>query len=459
MSIRTPLFLLVACFTLPLSGQVELFSPGLRSQLPALTAQMESFVDRSVAVDVLRARLTGTRNDTMYLDSTVTYAPVAVAPNDTTHGPVARIVYTDREPSVYSALSSNYDGGWIPIMDQHITFDQQHRTTLQVVHLYDQATGSFVPNSRFASYPRGTSYSQVDSVTYDIWQPDDSSWERLFSIYNTFSENSRLLTSRGHVQQNSTPLTYEERYTYDAAGDNTRIHTYFVTDTSEHYTSLVERSYSDHLLSTETVYAVEGDASLRPLNRSHFLYNQHRLPDTSDYEYWELSNQRWLRSRIQTIAYDDELRESIQFDTYYDFNRPGEVSAGSYWENQYVGRTDYLNKRTYYSLDLLSSTYLPDGHTDYHYRSSSTAVWNRGGDVRPLAVWPNPAAEWAMVDLGEQATLVLTDHAGRELFRRVHAPGNTRIGLATLPAGIYYLTATTRSGLIYLARLVRVGRP
>ncbi|MBB4079110.1 hypothetical protein GGR28_001727 [Lewinella aquimaris] len=467
MNHATLLYLLLCLsFATPVLAQVHQLPPSVATHWeevpPTIRFQLESagwqIGDPVPEEAVRRSR---SRTDTMYLDSTITSVPFGAGGGNAALRPFHRIDFTDVEPRVQSIVSSFYDTittSWELHSRQLITRDDLGRNIFHTNDFYNDTLDSWQPNTRTFTFPYGTSLTQVDSLTIESLYPDSSEWTHTLTQKNEFDGQNRLVLSRNWLGEGDNLLLFEDRYAYDTAGDNHEIRSYILQDTGEYWATLTEKEYDNHYLTTQTISRFPAPGIRLPIQQFRFSYTPENLVDTFEDHYYGIVKEDWELARREHYEYNEDQQRTDAYTTFYNFAQPGTPSLEAWHHVDYLAGLSYADTEDYYIYDTIADTYVREEHTQHHYRSQATSLWERQLVARPLSVWPNPAAQWVELRLDEPATLRVIDQFGRSLIERRHPPGTGRLSLAALPAGSYYLTATTATG-IYLARLLRSGSP
>ena len=73
-----------------------------------------------------------------------------------------------------------------------------------------------------------------------------------------------------------------------------------------------------------------------------------------------------------------------------------------------------------------------------------------------MQIWPNPATSQVTVSVAGGALLKVVDAVGREVGPALRMTGDQRTMDLDLPAGTYFIKATTKAGQVIVERLVVV---
>ncbi|HTE29528.1 MAG TPA: T9SS type A sorting domain-containing protein, partial [Chryseolinea sp.] len=130
----------------------------------------------------------------------------------------------------------------------------------------------------------------------------------------------------------------------------------------------------------------------------------------------------------------------------------GRGNSASTIQYSYIDQTP-LKGKSYYRIRQV------DNDNKFQY-TKTLAVQDDCGDKQLIKIYPNPARESVQVVLpgsGEQATILVYDIAGRQIFPTIQTNDNAKtINTSGIPGGTYFLKIT--SGGKVFTRGLTIGK-
>ncbi len=118
---------------------------------------------------------------------------------------------------------------------------------------------------------------------------------------------------------------------------------------------------------------------------------------------------------------------------------------GNFYDNlhtpiiRYGGSPD---SNSYYFLDDICVS------TDSAYAATWTGITEQNSP-ETITIYPNPAQDWITIRGNDIEWLMLYDVLGRTVTTATNLQGPYQMNVATLPRGLYFLSAKTKTQTIY----------
>ena len=395
----------------------------------------------------LKPRLVN-RSTELSLDSTISYFGYDLMQNDSL--PLFRNVYTYPQDGVEVITESFFNVDyWLPLSRTTMIHDELGRLVDAFAMIYDETTGEYTPDSRIEYYPRGNSQTAVDSFFVSAWSADLRDWVRLFSVWNTFDAQDRLIESLNSTDLFEFPIIFLERYHYSTEGDLLQIETFNV-DAGELYPAeRQEFFYDDHLLIASTRLVSDGFNGFVAESKIEYRYTPFRKEELIQHFFVDEVTNDWKLSQVEGYVYDDQYRvimkENVDLNDFGGWER--ELETYGYVEDEYLA---YQSKSLY---DVLDDEWKLEEKKWYYYTGLTAVDPVAPIEVQPLTMWPNPASDLVRLNIDEEAKVSIYGAAGQLTLQQSISSAFDALNVSGLPAGSYYISAKT-SDQYYSGKLV-----
>ena len=375
------------------------------------------------------------RTEALVLDSIVTYFGYGEGQDST---PMLRNVYTRPAEQVEVITESFFDlDHWVPLSRTSLISDEQGRVVDAIAFLYDEATETFIPDSRVELFPHGQSPDQVDSMLVSVWSPDLNDYVRLSATWNEFDDQGRLSVSVSSIEIFEFPLVFKDLYLYNTEGQLSVVDSYNVEEGELIPAGRQEYGYINQQLTSITSLVSDGLGGYFPQSRTENAYNAEGLLEFVRKYDWDMVKNDWKLLTVGAYGYDEESRVLIQETNTLDdqgiWNRKKDTYA--YIQDEYISiqsTSSYdnnlenwnLNEKKYYYYDNTTSNTPDEPVTDY-----------------ALFMFPNPTEGNVQVRLPGKITVFVYTTFGQLVAKYALAPGDRSVGGHHLPGGIYQVRA------------------
>jgi hypothetical protein len=389
----------------------------------------------------------GLRSSALVLDSTLNFYDYGLNGNDSLPLFKSRFSYPNED--VILEVQGQYENGaWQFTNRITSVFDEQERLVDMFAQVYDPSVPTWVGDSRLVIFPHGDSYELIDSTVVYAWNTDIHDWARVMTVNNFFNAQDRLLESHTLIAAFGEPLLFKDFYTYDNAGDNTLIESYYIEPDIEILTEMVELKYKDHLVVSE-VNIVSNGVDLIPDTRLTTDYNAFGKPEATVRYLWDITSSSWFKAQNDTLGYDDQQRLAWKETTYH---YEGVEDERYRFEYNYI-EDELLQLEVSYFWGYQENMFLVDGKKYYYYNGEVSYTPEKPREVAALNIFPNPTTNLARIDLDGETTIHVFDATGH-LVASQQQDGRTELDMTALPAGIYMVTALSNNEY-YAGRLVK----
>jgi hypothetical protein len=386
-------------------------------------------------------------NNVLQLDSTKTF--YAYDPTGSMDSfPLYRTIYDYLTPNTRYELEDWHDGsGWSRLSRTAYRYDEMKRLTEVVAEYFDPGTGLFQPDSRLLVFPRGNSPELIDSFFVYGWAPELSEWHPFVLNYNHFEAGDRLAESTSVFNIFGEALLFKDVYYYDDQGDNHYTETLIVEDGFEFLIGATETEYLNHrpIIIVESTFTGIG---FEPIGRREMGYTSFGALEQEREFAWDFESENWLLTNRTSYEYDGQQRLSaLTIESYEEEGFFFERTEFDYLEDENLAL-----ETAYYKFDALEDWMLDT--RKYYYYNSVTATPKVPIARQELRIAPNPAAEWAQLQLMEEAQVQVFDATG-QLKRQLRLLPGQAIDLSGLPAGLYFIAAHSATAL-YNGKVVKL---
>lgn len=379
------------------------------------------------------------------LDSTKTfYSFNQPMPGDSL--PLSRTRYQYPAPNVKIETNDHADvEGWKPINRATIHSDDQQRLTSILAEAFDPQIQSYQPDSRLEIFPHGDSEVLIDSFFTYLWDSTIMDWHLIMASRNVFDNEDRLLESINSIDYFGDAVIFKEYFSYDANGDNHLIEEYAILGNDVFPSSRTDIDYVDHL-PIEALVSITDGTSFIPQKRTNYAYTLFGAVRKQMNFEWNSG----VQHLYQTIdyAYDNQQRLSTMQTTHSPLGASESRFLVAY---AYVAEEDLYTEWAFYWDDDLF-----DWKSDskkYYYYSGLVAVQPDPMGAQPLVVFPNPALDFARLQLKLPAQVQVFDTNGSLVLSAEYRPDNL-LNLSELPSGLYFIAARSEDEA-YAGRIVK----
>lgn len=393
-----------------------------------------------------------TRSEEARLDSTITYSGYDLNLPDSM--PMFRNVYTYPVKGMQVVTEYFYDfDHWAPLSRTALISDELGRLVAAFSQVYDDATGTYIPDSQLDIFPHENSLELVDSFFVSGWSVELNDWVRLLGVWNTIDGAGRVRESLSSNELFGIPLVFLDRYYYNNDGDLSGIESFNIDGEEEYPASRESYLYEDHLLQSATTFTFDGIETFVPESRIEYTYTPFREQELVKSFVIDPATFEWVLNHVLGYAYDDQERVTLK----------EEVSAANNG-----GFDRHLNKYTYftgddlatdsgYSFNTQDEEWVLEDRTYYFYNGLTAYDPVDPDAAEALTMWPNPSSGSIQIKLDEKATVSIYALSGQLVGTHQLSAGQNTLDMTSLPAGIYEVRAVTEDAH-YAGRLVLQGQ-
>ena len=101
---------------------------------------------------------------------------------------------------------------WVPLSRTTLISDDLGRLVDAFAMIYDEATGTYLPDSRILFYPYENSLTEADSFFVFGWAPELKDWHRLLAVWNRFDASGQLKESLSSTELFEFPIVFLDRF-------------------------------------------------------------------------------------------------------------------------------------------------------------------------------------------------------------------------------------------------------
>lgn len=369
----------------------------------------------------------------LQLDSTKTYYGYNIpAPGDST--PLFRSNYT--YPSANEKVEINFafeNGAWAPQNRSTLQSDDQERLISVIAEAYDPETQGYKLDSRIQVFPHGDSPNLIDSAFTYLWDSTILDWHIIVSIRNTFDAQDRLQENLTSIDYFGDPLIFKEIYSYDANGDNHLIEEFAILGDDLFPSSRTDISYADHR-PIEVTVSLSNGFDFFPSSRVNYAYTLFGAVRLVLSFEWEDAANNWKMTERIEYKFDSQQRVSSK-ETTIDPTSTAERELVHYGYIQ----DDNLSIEMFLLWDDNLFDWVLDSKKHYYYNGLVSAPYMPGSALA-LEMYPNPTVDAVRLTLEDEAIVQVFSHGGQLMQSLLLQPGQM-LNVATLPAGIYQVTA------------------
>lgn len=393
-----------------------------------------------------------TRSEEARLDSTITYSGYDLNLPDSM--PMFRNVYTYPVKGMQVVTESFYDfDHWMVLSRTALISDELGRLVNAFSQVYDDATGTYIPDSQLDIYPHENSLELVDSFFVSGWSVELNDWVRLLGVWNTIDGAGRVRESLSSNELFGIPLVFLDRYYYNNDGDLSGIESFNIDGEEEYPASRESYEYADHLLQSATTFTFDGIETFVPESKIAYTYTPFRKQELIKSFVIDFETFDWVLNHVLGYAYDDQERLKLK----------EEVTA-----TEIGGWERHLNTYTYYqdedlatdsgfSFNTQDEEWVLEDRTYYFYNGLTAYDPIDPVAAEALMMWPNPSSGSINMKLDDDASVDIYALSGQHVGRYQLSSGENTLNLTSLPAGIYEVRATTKDAY-YAGRLVLQGQ-
>ena len=390
-----------------------------------------------------------TRSSELQLDSTVTYYGYGLnSPEDST--PILKNVYTYPQQNVEVVTEYFFDfKRWVPLSRTTLTNDDLGRLVDAFAEEYDEASGTFLPDSKIEFYPHNNSMTEADSFFVYGWAPELEGWYRLLAVWNTFDEEDRLSVSLSSTELFEVPLVFRDKYKYTPDGDLGGIDSYLIDAGEEILGSREIFWYTDHLVTSSILSVSDGSESLVDESRKEYTYTPDGKEELVTSFVMDFEQGEWLMSHVLGYVYDEEDRVSMKEEAALTDNGTWERKLDTY---QFI-EDRYLALVSTYIFDIVGSEWILEDKTFYYYNETTAYEPVDPIAIDDLIMWPNPSSGYVRFELKGEVSISIYGPTG-QLMRQINmTDGDMTIDISHFPAGTYYVNAKSNDAH-YSGRLI-----
>jgi hypothetical protein len=310
---------------------------------------------------------------------------------------------------------------------------------------YDFDEDAMKPESKLVVHPHEDDPELIDSFFTYLWNPDWMAWQADLKQYNKFNQQDQIQESISIMHNMGDPMTFLERFTYNANGLNTLIEEYRIMGTAEVPSSRTDIQYGEQLLPIEYLVSSMVGQQLLPMTRTNLAYfpngdlrRQMNFERNQTQQTWRLvQTMNFTYNGIQKLASRELSRnlEEERFYQYYVYNQDGDI---------------YLEMSMHWDDDLFD--WVLDGKKYYFY-AGMVAVDPQPSLAGALRIMPNPATAVVRLDTQEPLQVRIFNQQGAEVKTLQYEPDQW-LELGDLPNGMYVITARSSQGL-YTGKMLK----
>lgn len=389
-----------------------------------------------------------TRSDAPRLDSTITYHGYDLNQQDSM--PLFRNIHTYPQPEMEVITEYFFDlDHWVPLSRTTLVSDDFGRLVDAFAMIYDEATGTYMPDSRILFYPHENSMTEADSFFIYGWAPELKDWYRLVAIWNRFDGAGRLRESLSSTEIFEFPIVFLDRYYYNNDGDLVGIESFNIDGNEEYPATRETFWYTDHLLQFSILEQSDGFGGFVDEIKIEYTYTPFRKQELVKTLLIDVVTNDWALNHVLGYAYDDEERVILREEVT--------VTETGGWD-RLLKTYDYIVDE---HLAAVSNSFF-DNATDrwilmdktyYHYNELTAYEPVDPIEIGALDMWPNPSTGIVNVKMTNEASVDVYSFSGQLVGRYQIAGGEKTMNLAALPAGVYQVRAKSE-GDYYAGKLV-----
>lgn len=379
---------------------------------------------------------TDNRSEQLQLDSTITYFGYTSAGHDSI--PMLRNVYQRPQDDLEIITESFFDhDSWVPLSRTSLYTDDLGRMIDAIAFAYDEASGTFLPDSRILVYPHGNSLTEVDSLIILTWNPEIKDYVRTIATWNEFDEAGHLVTSTSSIEIFEFPLIFKDIYTYHTDGKLALVESFNVEGQDLIPAGRQEYGYINGRLSSLTNLIPDGLGGYFPQSRIEYLYTVDGLQEFVKNLEWDFEKNDWKLVSVDAYGYDQsnraDVKESSALNDQGIWIRHKETYA--YISDEYLQRTDN------YSYDNNLESWILEDRKFYYYDNTTAVDPNEPLADAALFMYPNPTTGYVQVKLTGKIAVYVYTLSGQLVLKSYLAPGDKTLNLSSLPAGLYQVRA------------------
>lgn len=388
------------------------------------------------------------RSSALQLDSTLSFYDYGLNGNDSL--PLARSIYTYPATGVVVEVASDHLNGYWQLLNRLTSiYDEQGRLVDAFAQVYEPSVPTWVNDSRMEIFPHSDSPELKDSVFISGWDPALAEWGRIMSITNLFDAEDRIYESWTMIAAFGEPVLFKDVYTYDDAGDNTLIESYYVENNVETLTNILELKYKDHFVVSEVAIIFDG-IDFIPETRVTTERNPAGQPVTMEHDVWDFATAGWFNAQSDTFGYDVQQRLSLKETAMHN---EGVGDERFRFEYDYI-EGELLQLETSYFWGYQENSFILDGRKYYFYSDGVSDAPGKPREVASLVISPNPTVQFANIELEGKVVVQVYDAIGQLVSSQTGENGRLQLDLSAMPAGMYVVHAAANQQS-YIGKLVK----
>ena len=382
-----------------------------------------------------------TRSEQPQLDSTVTYHGYDLTGQDSM--PLFRNVYTYPQEDMQVITEYYYDlDHWVPMSRTALISDELGRLVDAFSQIYDDATGTFVPDSRIEMYPHENDLELIDSFFVFGWAPEIKDWYRLLAVWNTIDGEGRITESLSSTEIFEFPIVFLDRYSYNDEGDLYSIESFNIDNGEEYPASREIFWYDDHLVQSSIVEVSDGFNGFVAESKMEYTYTPFRKEELVKSFILNLEINDWQLNHITGYVYDDQQRVSQKEEI-------AAIETGG-WDRQlkmyaYLEK-EFLSSESSLTYDSQTDEWVLQDKTYYYYNGTTAYEPVDPVTIGALTMWPNPASGNVQFGLEGSVSLQIFGPAGQLVRQHELNSGEKTLDISALPSGAYYVKAKSEDG-------------
>jgi hypothetical protein len=388
------------------------------------------------------------RSNEPRLDSTVTYYGYDFNLPDSL--PLFRNIHTYPQPDMEVVTEYYYNvDHWVPLSRTELVHDNLGRLVNALAMMYDDATGTYFPDSKIEFYPFDNSMTEADSFFVFGWAPELKDWHRLLAVWNTFDGAGRLRESLSSTELFEFPIVFIDRYYYNNDNQVTGIESFNIDNGDEYPASRESFWYSDGLLQSSILETSDGANGFIAESKIEYTYTTFEKYELVKSFIIDIATSDWDLNHVLGYSYDDIERVIMQEEVT-------EIETGG-WDRQ-LKTYDYfvdehLNYEESWFFDTPSDQWILQDKKYYYYNQTSAYEPVDPIEIGALDMWPNPSTGIINVKMKGEGSLEVYSFSGQLVGQYQIAGGENTMNLVGLPAGIYQVRARSE-GDYYAGKLV-----
>lgn len=389
-----------------------------------------------------------TRSDAPRLDSTITYHGYDLNQQDSM--PLFRNIHTYPQPEMEVVTEYFFDlDHWVPLSRTTLVSDDLGRLVDALAMIYDEATGTYMPDSRIVFYPFENSMTEADSFFVYGWASELKDWHRLLAVWNRFDGAGRLKESLSSTELFEFPIVFLDRYYYNNDDQLTGIESFNIDGGEEYPASRESFWYADDLLQYSITETSDGANGFIAESKIEYTYTPSRKEELVKSFVMDFEASDWQLTQVIGYVYDVEERVTMREETNATDQGAWQRSLSTY---DYF-KDDHLASQSNLSYDNVSEEWILEDKTYYYYNETTAYEPVDPISIEMLRMWPNPATGSVQLDLQENASIHVFSPSG-QLIRRIETTnGNHVLDVSELPGGTYYVKAKTNE-IYYSGKLI-----